>query len=62
MNLNTIKHAKLAAEMTKLQREDARITISQGETLKRLTLVNMVYLPPMFVAVCVIRKFNLERS
>lgn len=39
--------------MTRLQREDSRVTIAQGETLKRLTLLNMMYLPPTFAAVCV---------
>ena len=51
LNLNTIKHARLAAEMTQLQRQDAAIAISQGKTIRRLTFVNMVYLPPTSIAV-----------
>ena len=51
LNLNTIQHARLAAEMTQLQRQDAAIALSQGEIIRRLTSVNMVYIPPTFIAV-----------
>ncbi len=36
--------------MAQLQRKDTQVSLDQGETIRRLTLLNMVFLPPSFIA------------
>lgn len=36
--------------MTRLQRQDAAVSFRQGESIRRLTLLNMIFLPPSFIA------------
>jgi len=48
--LNSIKQSNIAAEQTRIQIEDNRIALKQGESVRRLTFVNMLFLPPSFVA------------
>ena len=43
LNLNSIKQ-------TKIQSQDARFALGQGESIRKLTLVTMAFLPPSFVA------------
>jgi len=50
ISLNSIKQARLAGEMAQLQREDALVSLDQGEAIRRLTLINMAFLPPSFIA------------
>jgi hypothetical protein len=51
MSLNSIKQARLAGEMAQLQRDDAATSLRQGEFMRRLTLLNMFFLPPSLMAV-----------
>jgi Mg2+ and Co2+ transporter CorA len=51
MNLNVIKQAHLSQKMTELQRKDAELAFNQNQSIRRLTVVNMVYLPATFIAV-----------
>lgn len=46
-----MKQARFAQEIAQLQRQDAILTFNQGESVRRLTVVNMIYLPATFVAV-----------
>ncbi|OBT44090.1 hypothetical protein VE00_04506 [Pseudogymnoascus sp. WSF 3629] len=50
ISLNSISQARIAADMAQLQREDAAMSFRQGESLRRLTLLNMIFLPPSLVA------------
>ncbi|KFY92521.1 hypothetical protein V500_04163 [Pseudogymnoascus sp. VKM F-4518 (FW-2643)] len=50
ISLNSIRQARIAGDMAQLQREDAAMSFRQGESLRRLTLLNMVFLPPSLVA------------
>ncbi|PVH79483.1 hypothetical protein DL98DRAFT_589352 [Cadophora sp. DSE1049] len=50
LNLHAAHQAKLASEMTALQRQDAAIAVLQNDAIRRLTFVNMAYLPPSFIA------------
>lgn len=51
LSLSSIKQSRLSSEILLLQRQDAAISFKQGESVKRLTVLNMLYLPPSFVAV-----------
>lgn len=46
-----VKQARLASKMTELQMKDAQLSFTQNESIRRLTVVNMVYLPATFIAV-----------
>ena len=50
LSLNSIKQSKLATEQTRIQLQDTKISLQQGESIRKLTLVNMAFLPPSFVA------------
>ncbi|KAL1585693.1 hypothetical protein WHR41_05974 [Cladosporium halotolerans] len=50
LSLSTVKQARFAREIATLQREDAITTFNQGESVRRLTILNMVYLPATFIA------------
>ncbi|KAK5159436.1 hypothetical protein LTS14_002578 [Recurvomyces mirabilis] len=50
VNLSAVQQARLAQEMTLLQRKDAILTFNQGESIRRLTILNMIYLPATFIA------------
>jgi hypothetical protein len=50
LNITSIEQARLSSDILKLQRTDAKVAFQQGESIKRLTLLNMFYLPPSFVA------------
>ncbi|TAQ87788.1 hypothetical protein B7494_g3869 [Chlorociboria aeruginascens] len=50
LNLNGVKQARLASEMAQLQREDAAISFRQGESIRHLTILTMLFLPPSLVA------------
>jgi hypothetical protein len=51
LNITSIDQARLSGELLKLQRTDAEVAFQQGESIKRLTMLNMIYLPPSFIAV-----------
>lgn len=51
MDLMAVKQARLASKMTELQMKDAQLSFTQNESIRRLTVVNMVYLPATFIAV-----------
>lgn len=46
-----VKQARLASSMMEIQMKDAQLSYSQNESIRRLTIVNMVYLPATFIAV-----------
>jgi hypothetical protein len=48
--LSSIKQSRLAGEIAQLQREDTLVSLDQGETIRRLTLLNMAFLPLSFIA------------
>lgn len=50
LSLNSIRQARLAGEMAQLQREDTLVSLDQGESIRRLTLLNMAFLPLSFIA------------
>ncbi|EJT77006.1 hypothetical protein GGTG_06920 [Gaeumannomyces tritici R3-111a-1] len=39
--------------MTELQIQESQATFTQGESIRRLTIVNMIYLPATFIAVSI---------
>lgn len=51
MNLNAMRQAEVSQKIMELQREDAVLALNQNQSMKRLTVVNMVYLPATFIAV-----------
>ena len=51
LNITSIEQARLSSALLKLQRTDAEVAFQQGESIKRLTMLNMIYLPPSFIAV-----------
>ena len=51
LNITNIEQARLSSALLKLQRADAQIAFRQGESIKRLTMLNMIYLPPWLAAV-----------
>ncbi|KAL9100917.1 MAG: hypothetical protein Q9163_003777 [Psora crenata] len=63
ISLTSIKQARLSSELLLLQRQDAASSLQQGESLKRLTMLNIMYLPPSFVAVSdLVDSFCVYRS
>lgn len=51
VSLMAVKQARLASSMMEIQMKDAQLSYSQNESIRRLTIVNMVYLPATFIAV-----------
>jgi Mg2+ and Co2+ transporter CorA len=51
MNLHAVKQTLLSQKMMELQRRDAELAFNQNQSIKRLTVLNMVYLPATFIAV-----------
>ncbi|KAK0724025.1 hypothetical protein B0T21DRAFT_48532 [Apiosordaria backusii] len=49
-NLNAIKLARISQNMMEMQRKDAEIAFRQNESIRWLTIVNMVFLPATFIA------------
>jgi Mg2+ and Co2+ transporter CorA len=51
LSLVAVKQARISGKIAELQWKDAQLTLKQGESIRRLTIVNMVYLPATFIAV-----------
>jgi hypothetical protein len=51
MNLHAVKQARFSQNMMELQRKDAELAFNQNLSIRRLTVLNMVYLPATFIAV-----------
>ncbi|KAK3382999.1 hypothetical protein B0T24DRAFT_661591 [Lasiosphaeria ovina] len=54
MNLHAVKQARFSQNMMELQRKDAELAFNQNQSMRRLTVLNMVYLPATFIAISVI--------
>lgn len=59
MNLHAVKQGRFSQNMMELQGNDAQLAFNQNQSIRRLTVLDMVYLPATFIAVRTHEPFSI---